>query len=113
MNAAIYARKSTEQTGVAEQTRSVARQVSDARAFAEQHGWTVQEQHIFVDDGVSGAETARLLERTRMIAAATERRFEVLILQAQDRFSRRDSAEAFGELKQLAKHVEIWFYSDG
>jgi hypothetical protein len=34
MTAAIYARKSTEQTGVADEAKSVARQVENARAFA-------------------------------------------------------------------------------
>jgi hypothetical protein len=36
--AAIYARKSTEQTGVADEQKSVARQVENARAFAAAKG---------------------------------------------------------------------------
>ena len=56
---AIYARTSTEQNGVAEEARSVARQVEHARAFAEAKGWTVADEHLFVDDGISGAEFAR------------------------------------------------------
>ena len=35
MTAAIYARKSTEQNGVADESKSVARQVDHARAYAE------------------------------------------------------------------------------
>jgi DNA invertase Pin-like site-specific DNA recombinase len=45
MIAAIYARKSTEQDGDAED-RSCPRQVANARAFAEARGWTVDEAHI-------------------------------------------------------------------
>ena len=47
-----------------------------------------------------------------MIAAAEQHRFDVVVMQAPDRFSRRDGDEAFGELKQLAQHVDIWFYAD-
>jgi DNA invertase Pin-like site-specific DNA recombinase len=56
MIAAIYARKSTEQPGVAEDQRSVTRQVEHARNYAERKGWQVAEEHIYVDDGISGAE---------------------------------------------------------
>ena len=55
MNCAIYARKSTEQNGVVDESKSVARQVEHARAYAERKGWTVAEEHAYVDDGVSGA----------------------------------------------------------
>jgi hypothetical protein len=50
------ARKSTEQTGVADDQKAVARQIDHARQYAERKGWTVDDQYIFVDDGISGAE---------------------------------------------------------
>ena len=40
MYAAIYARKSTEQAGVADEQKSVARQIEHARAYAVGKGWT-------------------------------------------------------------------------
>jgi DNA invertase Pin-like site-specific DNA recombinase len=55
MIAAIYARKSTEQNGVADEAKSVVRQVEHARAYAAKKGWTVADEHVYVDDGVSGA----------------------------------------------------------
>jgi DNA invertase Pin-like site-specific DNA recombinase len=58
MNAAIYARKSTEQAGVADDQKSVARQLEHSRQYAERKGWTVAEEHVYVDDGISGAEFA-------------------------------------------------------
>lgn len=58
MIAAIYARKSTDQTGVADDQKSVTRQIEHARAYAIRKGWTVDDGCIFVDDGVSGAEFA-------------------------------------------------------
>ncbi len=58
MIAAIYARKSTDQTGVAEDQRSVTRQVEHAHAYAERKGWQVAEEHIYVDDGISGRSSS-------------------------------------------------------
>ena len=58
MVAAIYARKSTDQSGVADEQKSVARQVEHARAYAARKGWTVDDEHVYVDDGISGAEFA-------------------------------------------------------
>jgi resolvase-like protein len=66
MIAAIYARKSTGQH-VADDAKSVTRQVANAKAFAASKGWEVRDELVFTDDGVSGSETKRLLERTRMI----------------------------------------------
>ena len=58
MIAAIYARKSTEQIGVSDEEKSVTRQIQHARAHAERKGWTVADDHVYVDDGISGAEFA-------------------------------------------------------
>jgi len=51
--AAIYARKSTEQSGVADEAKSVTRQIDQARAYATCKGWIVHEAHVYVDDGIS------------------------------------------------------------
>ncbi len=56
MIGAIYARKSTEQTGMSDEEKSVARQIDHAKAYALKKGWTVPDELIFVDDGISGAE---------------------------------------------------------
>ena len=78
--AAIYARKSTEQTGVADEQKSVARQVAHARQYATLKGWTVDESAIFVDAGISGAEFAgrpgfvRLIECVEAEAAFSSAR---------------------------------------
>jgi DNA invertase Pin-like site-specific DNA recombinase len=55
---AIDARKSAGQSGVADEQRSVARQVDHAKAHAARKGWHVDDAHIYVDDGISGAEFA-------------------------------------------------------
>ena len=56
MIAAIYARKSTEHVGIGDEHKSVTRQVEHAKAYATKKGWSVSEEHIYVDDGISGAE---------------------------------------------------------
>jgi hypothetical protein len=48
MIAAIYCRKSTDQTGVADEQKSVARQVEHARAYAQRKGWTVADNCVYV-----------------------------------------------------------------
>jgi DNA invertase Pin-like site-specific DNA recombinase len=55
MIAAICARKSTEQNGGADEAKSVTRQIEHARAFATKKGWTVSDEHVYSDDGISGA----------------------------------------------------------
>jgi len=89
MIAAIYARRSKEQN-VSEDAKSTALQVQNAKAFAAARGWTVKDEHVYVDDGISGADTARLVSRQRMIDAAAKGAFHVVVMQAQDRFSRHE-----------------------
>lgn len=56
MIADIYARKSTEQDGVADEARSVTRQIEHAKAYAAKKGWMVADEHVYLVDGISGAE---------------------------------------------------------
>jgi len=72
MIAAIYARKSTDQNGVPEE-ESVARQVERARAYAAAKGWTVAEEHIYVDDNRSGTDFATRPAFVRLMAALKPR----------------------------------------
>jgi DNA invertase Pin-like site-specific DNA recombinase len=57
----IYARKSTDQSELEDEQKSVVRQIANARAFATQKGWTVAENHIYTDDGISGAASSERL----------------------------------------------------
>src|SRR5262245_15285544 len=115
MIAAVYARKSTEQTGADADAKSVANQIANARTFARAKGWTVAEDHIYSDDAISGAEIRKLVNRQRLLDALASGRppFQVLVMRDASRFSRRDGDEAFGELKRIVQAgVEIWFYQD-
>jgi DNA invertase Pin-like site-specific DNA recombinase len=46
MKASIYARKSTDQNGVADDQRSVRRQIDHAQQYAARKGWTVDEASV-------------------------------------------------------------------
>src|SRR5262245_9277046 len=115
MLAAIYARKSTEQTGADADAKSVANQIANARTFARARGWPVAEDRVYSDDAISGAETRKLVNRQRLLDAlqGSPPPFQVLIMRDESRFSRRDGHEAVGELRHLAQSgIEVWFYQD-
>jgi DNA invertase Pin-like site-specific DNA recombinase len=109
---AVYARKSTEQNGVADAERSVARQVEHARAYAVRKGWTVSEDHVYIDDGISGAifgekrpGLARLLNALR-----PRRPFDVLVMSEESRLGREQIETAY-TLKQITDAgVRVFFY---
>ena len=89
MISAIYARKSTDQNGVADEARSVTRQVARARQYAKLRGWTVAEEHIYIDDGVSGAEFSNRPGYVRLMNAFHPRPgFDVLVVAEQERLGR-------------------------
>jgi site-specific DNA recombinase len=112
MIAAIYARKSTDQTGVADEAKSVTRQIEHARAYAIRKGWTIAAEHVFVDDGISGAlfgasrpGLARLLN-----ALAPRPPFQVLVMSEESRLG-REAIETGYTLKQITDAgVAVWFY---
>lgn len=89
MIAAIYARKSTEQTGVADEQKSVTRQIDHARAYATSKGWTIAEEHVYVDDGISGAEFANWPGFLRLMNALKPRApFQALLMSEVSRLGR-------------------------
>ena len=69
MVAAVYARKSNEQSGIADEQKSVARQIEHARQYAACKGWTVVDEHVYVDDGISGAEFSARPSFVRLMTA--------------------------------------------
>jgi site-specific DNA recombinase len=114
MVAAVYARKSTDQSGVTDDQKSVARQIERAHAYAAGKGWTVDETFVFVDDGVSGAEFAKRPGYMRLLNAAGTKRapFGVLIVSELSRLG-REQLETGYAVKQLAQAgVRIFAYLD-
>ena len=112
--AAIYARKSTEQVGVSDDQKSVARQIEHARQYAARNGWTVPDEHVYVDDGISGAEFANRPGFLRLMNVLKRRApFEALIVSELSRLGREqfDTGYAVKQLSQAG--VRIFSYLEG
>src|ERR687893_1719111 len=84
MRTGIYARVSTQRQAQAD---GIAQQLDRLQAHARRQGWTVRAEHIFRDDGYSGASLKRPgLERLRDRAALRE--LDRLLITAPDRLAR-------------------------
>jgi DNA invertase Pin-like site-specific DNA recombinase len=78
--AAVYARVSTLDQEPETQLREL-------RAFVERRGWQLEEAHVYVDKGVSGAKDRRPA-LDRLMAAAKQRKVDVVVVWALDRLGR-------------------------
>jgi hypothetical protein len=72
LRAAIYARRSHPQADAEDESKSVNRQVENARVFATAKGWTVLDEHIYIDDGISGASSPARLRAKGMLEALSQ-----------------------------------------
>ena len=86
MKAAIYARKSNDDNDKSDDNKSVTRQIKHAKAYAKSKGWTVDEEHIYVDDGISGAEYQNRPGLINLLAHVKE--FDFLVMSESARFGR-------------------------
>src|SRR5258706_7558162 len=112
-SAAIYARKSTEQR-VADEAKSVTRQIEMAVACAKTHGFVVPPEHIYVDDGVSGAEFDKRPGLMRLLNALhPPAPFRALFMADQDRLT-PEQFETNHILKQISlAGVSVFEYQNG
>lgn len=86
--AAIYARVSTDEQ--ASSGLGVDAQINACRQMAALRGWEVNEEHIFVDAGVSGTLTPeRRAQMGRLLAHANEGDFSTVIIFSLDRLARK------------------------
>ncbi len=110
MIAAVYARKSTEQN-IADEEKSVTRQVERARAYAQRKGWTVDEAHVYQDDGISGAEFIKRPGFLRLMNALKPRApFQVLIMSEESRLGREQIETAYALKQIMDAGVRVFFY---
>ena len=111
MIAAIYARKSTLQDGVEDEERSVTRQIEHAKSYATKKGWIVADEHIYVDDGISGAEFVKRPGFIRLMNALKPRpAFQFLVMSEESRLGREQIETAYA-LKQITDAgVRVFFY---
>lgn len=115
MRAAIYARKSNDDDRN-EENKSITRQRERAIAFAESKGWTVDPEHVFEDDGISGAEFERRPGLLRMMAAVMQKprpAFDVVVMSEISRLGRDmvHNAVAIGKIRDAG--VRIFYYLTG
>lgn len=78
--AAVYARVSTLDQEPETQLREL-------RAYVERRGWRLEDPHVYVDKGVSGAKDRRPA-LDRLMAAAKQRKVDVVVVWALDRLGR-------------------------
>ena|SRR5215470_1478681 len=101
MIAAIYARKSTDQSSIPDEQKSIVRQIEHARVYAAMKGWRVDESFIFVYDGISGAEFANRPGFLRLMNVLGPRPpFDVLIM-SEESWLGREQIEVLYAMKQL------------
>src|SRR5205823_4904856 len=93
--------------------KSVERQKALARVFAETQGWTVLDEHVFEDDGISGAEFGRRPGLQRLLAFLPRPPFQRLIVSELKSLG-REMAETQMLVKQFAEAgVQIFEYVHG
>src|SRR5688572_16279784 len=109
--AAILARKSTDQTGVVDEEKSVTRQVEHGKAYAARKGWMVDDRYIFTDDGVSGAEFVKRPGLARLLSLLTPRPpFQILVMSEESRLGREQIETAYILKRILDADVRVFFY---
>jgi len=110
--AAIYARKSTEDTRSKEEGKSVARQIENATAYATEHDWIVDPELIFIDENISGGEFKNRPGLAACRAAAEAHRFGKLIVMERSRLG-RDVVRTLNAILELEEAgVETHAYGD-
>jgi DNA invertase Pin-like site-specific DNA recombinase len=66
---------------LADEAKSVARQIEHARAYAAGKEWVVTDEHVYADDGISGAEFVKRPGFIRLMNALSPRPpFQALIM---------------------------------
>ena len=94
MRVALYARYSSDQ----QRDASIADQLRDCRAFAARNGWSVAQEYS--DAAMSGATILRPGFQSLM-RDALAKRFDVVVAESLDRFS-RDQEDTAGLFKRLS-----------
>jgi DNA invertase Pin-like site-specific DNA recombinase len=111
LRAAIYCRKSNDDDHQTEANKSVERQRDHALAYAAKKGWTVEPQHIFVDDGISGAEFKKRPGLLRLLNSVRE--FDVVVVSELSRIGREQTQTAQVLAEIYGKGRRVIFYLTG
>jgi site-specific DNA recombinase len=108
--AAIYARKSNDQN-LPDEEKSVTRQVERAHAYAARQGWVVPPEHVYTDDGISGAEFVKRPGFLALMNALKPRPpFQVLVTMEQARLGRSLDEVPLVLRRLTDAGVRVWTY---
>src|SRR5262245_46378620 len=111
MIAAIYARKSTDQNGIGDEEKSVTRHIEHAKAYAAKKGWMAPEEHVYVDDGISGAEFVKRPGFLRLMNALKPKPpFQFLIMSEESRLGREQIETAYALKQIITAGVRVFYY---
>ncbi len=96
---------------MADDAKSVTRQVERAKEYAAKQGWRFDEQYIFTDDAVSGAEFKNRPEFNRLMEMVKgPHKLGVLIISELSRLG-RDTIRTLSAIQALGDaDVKIWSY---
>jgi DNA invertase Pin-like site-specific DNA recombinase len=91
LNVAVYARVSTDK-------QDNGNQLEQLREFADRQSWAISVEFV---DTVSGSGRKTRPQFERMLLAASQRKFDLLLFWAMDRLSREGIVRTLGYLEQL------------
>ena len=105
MRAALYARVSTPRQAEA---GTIEQQVSRLQEYVTEQGWVLDPEHIYRDDGYSGAKLDRPgLDRLRDRAAFNE--FDVVVILTPDRLTRNFVHQMVVVEELQRRHIAVQF----
>jgi DNA invertase Pin-like site-specific DNA recombinase len=96
---ALYARVSTRDKG-----QDTENQLTQLREFCERQGWAIAHEYV---DRATGKRSDRE-QFQRLFAAASERKFDLVLFWALDRFSREGVLETLNHLQRLNSYGVNW-----
>lgn len=107
----LYERRSTR--GRATLTKDRKSHAASRDSWIEERGWLLNPAHVYVDDGVSGFLFKGRPSFQRMLRAAEEHAFDVVVLFELDRFG-RNARRTMEELNTLADlGIGVWDFATG
>ena len=118
LRATIYARKSTadknsdgDERQDGDELKSVELQVKHCRQFAESRGWTVSDDLIYKDDGISGAEFVNRPGLTALMSRFDD--IDILIMTEPSRLGRDTIKTAYWAETIVESDVRIFYSHSG
>jgi DNA invertase Pin-like site-specific DNA recombinase len=96
---------------VSEDQKSVTRQIEHAKDYAKRKGWRVSEEHVYSDDGISGAEFVKRPGFIRLMSALKSKPpFQILIMSEESRLGRKQIKTAYALQQLTDAGMQVWFY---